>query len=61
MGVVEEEADESAYWLELLAESKVFSESRLSPLIQEASELTAMAVASIRTARSHQPRSARNQ
>jgi len=52
MGIVEEEADESAFWLELLIESGVMTEVQLQPLIREAGELTAMAVASIKTARS---------
>lgn len=51
MGIVEEEADESGMWIELLAESGQLSPVRLQPLRQEASELTAIAVTSIRTAR----------
>jgi four helix bundle protein len=47
--IVEEEADESAYWMELLIESRLLSEARLSELLQEANELIAMTVASIRT------------
>ena len=47
--IVEEEADESAYWMELLVESGLVSEARLSELIQETNEITAMTVASIRT------------
>jgi four helix bundle protein len=47
--IVEEEADESAYWMELLIESGLVSEARLSELIQETNEITAMTVASIRT------------
>jgi four helix bundle protein len=52
MGVVEEEADESALWLELLEESGMLSARRLAALQREAGELTAIAVSSIRTARS---------
>ena len=47
--IVEEEADESTYWMELLVESGLVSEARLSELIQETNEITAMTVASIRT------------
>ena len=47
--IVEEEADESAYWMELLIESGLVSESRLSELMQETNEIVAMTVASIRT------------
>ncbi len=46
---VEEEADESAYWMELLIESGLVSEGRLSGLLQETNEILAMTVASIRT------------
>lgn len=51
MGTVEEEADESALWLELIGESQLMKPAKLSALHQEAEELTAIAVASIRTAR----------
>jgi four helix bundle protein len=47
--IVEEEADESAYWMELLIESSLVSEARLSELMQETNEIVAMTVASIRT------------
>jgi four helix bundle protein len=51
MGIVEEEADECLYWLELLAESKLVKPHLLRNLHAEANELVAMTVASIRTAR----------
>jgi four helix bundle protein len=51
MGTVEEEADESGYWLELLLAAGKTNESELGPLLREANELTAIAVASINTAR----------
>jgi four helix bundle protein len=47
--IVEEEADESAYWMELLIESGLIAEARLSELLQETNEIIAMTVASIRT------------
>ena len=47
--IVEEEADESAYWMELLIESGLVSEAGLSELLQETNEILAMTVASIRT------------
>ena len=63
LGIVEEEADESLYWLDLLAESgliwlDLLAESglipreRLTDLMTEADEILAMTVASIRTAKS---------
>lgn len=51
MGIVEEECDESAYWMELLVEAGIMKESRLSSLMKEADEILAMVVASIKTAR----------
>ena len=47
--IVEEEADESVYWMELLAESSLVSEARLAELLRETNEIIAMTVASIRT------------
>ena len=55
MGIVEEEADESVYWLELLVESGLVAEHRLKNLLQEANEIVAMTVASIRTAKRRRP------
>ena len=51
MGTVEEEADESGYWMELLVDSGKIRLTKVSALVQEASELTAIAVSSINTAR----------
>ncbi len=55
MGIVEEEADESAYWLELLVESRKVPPAKADALTREAYELVAIAVASINTARSNSP------
>ena len=52
--IVEEEADESLYWMELLVESKVISEARLANLMVETNEIIAMTVASIKTLRNRQ-------
>ena len=51
MGNVEEEADETLLWLELLEESGLVSPAKLTAIKQEADELTAITVASIKTAR----------
>jgi four helix bundle protein len=51
MGVVEEESDESAFWLEMLIDAELVPEAQLRDLLAESGELTAIAVASIRTAR----------
>lgn len=52
MGTVEEEADETGFWLELISESGLLPAAQLQELHGEAHELTAIAVSSIRTARS---------
>jgi four helix bundle protein len=51
MGIVVEEADESAYWIELLTASRKTKPEYSSALLREANELVAIAVASINTAR----------
>lgn len=51
MGIVEEEADECGYWLELLTESEKVTPEKATPLMRESGELVAIAVASINTAR----------
>jgi four helix bundle protein len=51
MGTVEEEADESIYWLELLVESGNVSPNEVQPLMKEANELLSIVVSSINTAR----------
>lgn len=60
MGIVEEEADESALWLELITEAGLLPDVKTAALHTEAGELTAIAVASIHTARAGKstPRSA---
>jgi len=52
LAIVEEEADESLYWLELLAESGITSGKSLLNLPREADELVAIFTASRKTARS---------
>jgi four helix bundle protein len=51
MGTVEEETDESMYWMELIVEAGLMDENHISVLYQEADEILAMVVASIKTAR----------
>ena len=51
MGVVIEEADESVFWLELLADSGIIPKPRLDELTVEANELVAIFVASQKTAK----------
>jgi four helix bundle protein len=51
LSIVEEEADEAMYWLELLEEFTHSPNGELSRLKDEASQLTAITVASKKTAR----------
>jgi four helix bundle protein len=46
IGVVEEEADESAFWLELIVGSKIRETRKIAPLLDEANELVAIMAAS---------------
>ena len=48
--IVEEEADESCFWLELLVDRGLLAPRRVRPLLKEANELTAIFVASRKTA-----------
>ncbi|HEY9610056.1 four helix bundle protein [Allocoleopsis sp.] len=51
LSIVEEEADESLYWIELLIESELVSADKLKSLMLEVNEIIAMTVASIKTLR----------
>jgi four helix bundle protein len=51
---VEEEADETLYWLELIIETGVMPSHRISELMTESDEIIAMTVASIKTLRKKQ-------
>ena len=53
--IVEEEADETLYWLELLIEAQIMPEEGLKPLTTETEEILAMTVASIKTLRKRLP------
>lgn len=49
--IVEEEADESMFWLEILLEINIENTSEIESLIKECNELVAITVSSIKTAR----------
>src|SRR5436190_4497921 len=51
LGIVEEEVDESAYWLELIVEAGMKSAHLVRPLHDEAVQLARIVAASIKTAR----------
>jgi four helix bundle protein len=52
LGIVVEEADESAFWLELIAEGGLLTEKQIFPLHQEAKELVSIFIATIKTLKS---------
>ncbi len=51
MGIVEEEADESVFWIELLVDTNLVTKDRVENLLDEANQLVAIFVSSINTAR----------
>ena len=51
LAIVEEEADEAIYWLELLVEAKIVPNARVAGVMKETNEIVAMTVASIKTLR----------
>ena len=51
MGIVEEEADESVYWMEVLVDSGIVSSSAVAELCDEGQQIVAITVSSINTAR----------
>jgi four helix bundle protein len=50
--ITREEADDTLYWLELLAETQIVKSELLKPLMLEANELVSILVASLNTAKS---------
>ena len=54
--VVEEEADETIYWLEVTSRAKLLDDSMLKPLIHECNEILSIVVASIKTVKARQAR-----
>jgi four helix bundle protein len=52
-GIAIEEADESLYWMELLVESEIVPQEKLSALMQECNEIIAILTASVKTAKSN--------
>ena len=51
LSIVEEEADESMFWMELLIEAKIIKENLLGNLMNEANQILSIVVASIKTAK----------
>ena len=51
LSVVEEEADETLFWLEIINEMEIFQHDKLDVLMKENDEILAIIVASIKTAK----------
>ena len=51
MGIVEEEADESAYWIEMLIDTNLVKAALVTELLDESNQIVAIVVSSINTAR----------
>jgi four helix bundle protein len=51
MGIVEEECDEALYWIDVLVELGFVSKTRVEELRNEADQIIAITVSSIKTAR----------
>ena len=51
MGTVEEEADESLYWLEMLVDARLVNPTMVAALMKEGDEILSIVVASINTSR----------
>jgi len=58
LGIVAEEADETVYWLELLRDANLLSKEKLSELLREANELTAIFTAGRRSSTATRRRAA---
>ena len=56
MGTVEEESDESAFWMEVLRDAGFVAAERVNRLINEAEEILAITVSSIRTSKMNNPK-----
>ena len=57
LAIVEEEADETIYWIELLIESEILPAHRLSELIHELNQIVAITVSSQKTLPRNNPKS----
>ena len=60
-GIVVEEADECCFWLELIIGAELLPKDKVESLLQEANELTAIFVSSIKTTKSNHNSTITNQ
>ena len=57
LAIVEEEADEAMFWLELIKEMNILKESMVDALLKESNEIIAIIVSSIKTVKRKNPKS----
>jgi hypothetical protein len=55
MKIVEEESDETEYWLELLVEANLVPQDQIAHIYKETDEILAMTIGSIKTLRNRKP------
>ncbi len=60
LGTVEEEADESVYWMEMLIDAGLVKRPKIAALLGEGNEILAIVVASINTSRRNSQSAVRN-
>ena len=51
LGIVEEESDETVFWLEMIIEAGLFEQEKISPLLKEANEIVSIVVVSLKSAK----------
>ena len=51
LGIVEEELDETIYWIEMLVGAELVKQEMIGPLLDEANQILSMVVASIKSSR----------
>jgi four helix bundle protein len=51
MGTVEEETDETIYWMELLIDAEIVKRTRIADLLDEADQILSIVISSIKTAK----------
>ncbi len=60
LGIVIEEADESAFWLELIIESGLMKEELILPLLEETNEIISIMVSSSKTIKTNNSKTVQN-
>ena len=51
LGIVEEESDETVFWLEMIIEAGIFKKEKIAPLLKEANEIVSIIVVSLKSSK----------